>query len=209
MRYSGHIGSLTFGRSICDCHCVPLPKRGRRLNRGLTIIAVVSLVAAFGATLKPAGVAASASSQLRSGSTRLDGRWQTGRITLETFVVSARRVGATRAQATDFFHHLGTGTKRYARITLLFRNGDFSEYQAGDGGRAVIGNEEPYKVRNGVLRLLGSGAEAGCVASFRYVIWERHLRLSFISVRGTTCPPASAGPHWGVALYTAAPFSKH
>src|SRR6266536_4065460 len=69
-----------------------------------------------------------------------------------------------------FFHHLGEGTQRYARITLIFRNGDFREYQAGDAGRAVIGNEEPYQVRGNVLRLTGSADEPGCVASFRYVI---------------------------------------
>jgi hypothetical protein len=107
-----------------------------------------------------------------------------------------------------FFHHLGEGTQRYARITLIFRNGDFREYQAGDAGRAVIGNEEPYQVRGNVLRLTGSGDEPGCVASFRYVIRARVLQLHIISVRGATCPPASAGPHWGVALYTAAPFTK-
>jgi hypothetical protein len=124
------------------------------------------------------------------------------------FVASALRVGATREQAIDFFHHLGQGTKHYARITLAFRNGHFTEYQAGDGGQAVIGNEEPYQVRQHLLRLMGASDEPGCVASFRYVIRRAVLRLHFISVRGPTCPPASAGPHWGVALYTAAPFTK-
>jgi hypothetical protein len=181
------------------------------MSPNTSVLAVVSLLAALSATTAPDVATSYSSSPLlrhQQGSARLQGRWRTGRISKEVLVASALKVGATRAQAIDFFHHLGEGTVRYARITLTFRNGNFREYQAGDGGRAVIGNEEPYQVRRNVLRLLGSGDEAGCVASFRYVIRAKILRLRFISVRGASCPPASAGPHWGVALYTAAPFTR-
>jgi hypothetical protein len=177
------------------------------VSRTGSVVTVVSLVMAVGADVARSDSPLPLLAYERS-STPLDGRWQTGRMSQKVFVASALKVGATRAQAIDFFHHLGEGTRRYARITLIFRNGNFREYQAGDGGRAVIGNEEPYNVGRDVLRLLGSGAEAGCVASFRFVIRANRLRLRFISVRGSTCPPVTAGPHWGVALYTAAPFTR-
>ena len=170
------------------------------------MVAVLALAALAGCSGKAGGQAA-ASAPSRAPSP-IEGTWRSARIYEPEFIRWYRAAGgkaedgngnpfpSVTAAAMAFFAQLGNGARRYAVISIRFESGYFAEFESGDGGQAVEGDRQTYKVSGHRLTL----TEPGCTSKYSFAIRGRQLRLHLIN----QCPMG----WFGTTLYASYPFQE-
>jgi TRAP-type C4-dicarboxylate transport system substrate-binding protein len=129
----------------------------------------------------------------------LNGTWTTAHLTESEFVKAFLAAGFSEEDSHQAFRGMGTGAASYGTISVVFDHGDFTEFQAGDGGTPVVENRAVYvDDGDGTVRLTTDGTEI-----YSYQIQGDRLRLHLESA---TCP-GGCGPPIGPTLYGSFPFT--
>lgn len=127
------------------------------------------------------------------------GTWRTGHLTETQIVRAFIAGGGSEKEGHAFFAQLGTGATRYAVITVTFTDGDFEEYESGDGGPSVHGDQGTYEISYDNRLTLSFGGSA-CTSGLRYEVSGDNLRLYVVK--------QCALSRWDNALYETYPFTK-
>ena len=182
-----------------------------QLNR-LWIAIVVSLFAsacsAGGATSAstPGASQVSPTAAMEATSTAepdpLEGTWVTGPLARRDFVDAYVAAGGTEKEGEAFFAQLGTGATKTAIITIKLAGGSFTEFETGDDGLAVNGDDATYEPPSyGSVRL--TAAEGSCVSRYAFHLHGDRLRFELQK----PCA-ADRGTPYGTTLYTSFPFTR-
>ena len=134
-------------------------------------------------------VAAVTASPVPRASSSLEGTWRSGKVTEPEWVRwykaaggtdvlwNGRRYGSVAAAGKAFFGQLGNGARRYAVITLRFQSGQFAELESGDGGPAVVGDTESYRVVGARTLIMVDLQGPPCTGTYNFHVRGGRLRL--------------------------------
>ena len=139
------------------------------------------------ASVKP--VAAITGSPAPPAASPLEGTWRSGKVTEHEWVRwykaaggtdvlwNGRRYGSVAAAGKAFFGQVGNGARRYAVITLRFQSGQFAELESGDGGPAVVGDTESYRVVGARTLIMVDLQGPPCTGTYNFHVRGGRLRL--------------------------------
>jgi hypothetical protein len=145
----------------------------------------------------------------------LEGTWRSGKVTEPEWVRwykaaggtdvlwNGHRYGSVTAAGKAFFGQLGNGARRYAVITIKFQSGYFAEFESGDGGPAVQGDDQTYTISSRRTLTMVFNGSAPCVGVYTFRVTGRRLRLHVVK----QCTGPLVGP-FPTTIYASFPYTK-
>jgi hypothetical protein len=108
----------------------------------------------------------------------LQGTWHTDALTEKQVVDAFVAAGGAEAEGRDFYHQLGGGATNAAVLGMGFDHGSFTQFEAGDARKDLVGDRGGYAIAtDGTLTLTLSD----CLATFTVDIHGDDLRLTPIN----------------------------
>jgi TRAP-type transport system periplasmic protein len=128
----------------------------------------------------------------------LAGTWQTERLTESQIVQAFVAAGGSEKEGHTFFSQLGNGSTEFVVITLQFQNGQFTEFESGDGRSPVGGSSGRYEIGPDDT-VTFSGCPEGLS---RFELAGDTLRIYQV----TSCN--SSDEKYGITLFESFPFTR-
>ena len=174
--------------------------------------ATVGILAAALLVVTGAACSSESPSVVRSGTTSaaastpageptdpLEGTWETDLLSPEDIVSAFEAAGGSEREGKAFFAQLGEGATTSAVITIKLLAGSWVEFETGDGGVTINGDQRTYELLgDGSLRL----TTTDCVGTYTYREQGDRLTLQVVKqCSGNDAPFATT-------LYASFPFTR-
>jgi len=132
----------------------------------------------------------------------LAGTWETGPLSQDDIVSAYVAAGGSEREGKAFFAQLGGGATASAVITIKLAAGSFAEFETGDAGVPVKGDEKTYEMlADGSIRL--TEWDGSCVETWAYQAPGDRLTFRMLD----RCAGDLKTPY-GSTLYASFPFTR-
>ena len=153
----------------------------------------------------PTGLSSPIAGSASAAPDPLQGTWHTAKLTESDVVDAFVAAGGSKGTGAAFFAHLGGGTKHTAVISIEFQDGDFTEFEAADGGaphEAYLATYAKTAPSTLVLTSANPDENVPCVGTYSFDISGHVLRLRLLhQCKGHDGP-------YDTTLFASFPYTK-